>query len=369
MPLNDAIRSQGPFPQWALFQKPQVNLARSSSSRMWLVSACAGFAILQSSLNDSFASLAVALAAVGGALLTEFLIDAFSGRLFARPWAESPWGNYRDGSAIASALVLTLLLPNRINPAFAFLGAVFAMTVVKHSFGGLGANWANPALGAWLFVRFSWPAAFANALGDSPLGILAENPGGSFPQALGSDTFWTPLLNKTIFVFLGAELPPGYTDLLAYSGPGIIADRGVLAFLLGTILITAGQASRFWIPLCYLGAYCSLVRIFGAMPLGGDFGAGDMLTGLFTGGILPAAFLLTADPSTGLKSRALTLPAAVLGGALSFAFRYLGFEPYGAFFAVALFNALSPLFRCFEIRFLYAGVSGKTFQAGANAKG
>ena len=94
-----------------------------------------------------------------------------------------------------------------------------------------------------------------------------------------------------------------------------------------------------------------------------------MLTGLCSGGILAAAFILIADPSTGLKSRALTLPAAGLGGALSFAFRYLGFEPYGAFFAVALFNALSPLFRCFEIRFLYAGVSGKTFQAGANAKG
>jgi electron transport complex protein RnfD len=335
---------------------------------MWLISACAGLAILQSSLSDSFASLAVAFAATGGALLTELLIDAFAGRLFERPWAESPWGNYRDGSAVASALVLTLLLPNRIDPFFAFLAAVFAMTVVKHSFGGLGANWANPALGAWLFARFSWPAAFANALGDSPLSFFAENPGNGFVQALGSDTFWTPLLNKTIFAFLGAELPPGYIKLFSYSGPGIIADRGVLAFLLGSILITAGQASRFWIPLCYLGAYCFLVRLFGAMPFGGDFGAGDMLTGLFTGGVLVAAFLLAAEPSTGPKSRALMLLAAVLGGALSFVFRYLGFEPYGAFFAPALLNALSPLFRCFETRFLYAGIPGAP-QAGDNAKG
>jgi electron transport complex protein RnfD len=332
---------------------------------MCLVSACAGLAILQSSLSDSGASLFVALAAVGGALLTELLIDAASGRLFARPWAESPWGNYRDGSAVASALVLTLLLPNRIPPVFAFLGAVFAMTVIKHSFGGLGANWANPALGAWLFVRFSWPAAFANALGDSPLRFFAENPSG----APVSEAFWTPLLNKTIFAFLGAELPPGYIDLFAYSGPGIIADRGVLAFLLGAILITAGQASRFWIPLCCLGVYCFLVRLFGAMPLGGDFGAGDMLMGLLSGGALAAAFILIADPSTGPKSRSVTLLTAILGGILSFVFRYLGFEPYGAFFAVALLNALSPLFRCFETRFLYSGISRETFQAGANAKG
>jgi electron transport complex protein RnfD len=334
---------------------------------MWLISACAGFAILQSSLSDSCASLLVALAAVTGALLTELLIDAFSGRLSAPPLAESPWGNYRDGSAVASALALALLLPNRIPPFLAFLGAAFAMAVVKHSFGGLGANWVNPALGSWLFVRFSWPVAFTNALGDSSLVFLTENLSGGFLQA--SDTFWAPLLNKTIFAFFRAELPPGYIDLFSYSGPGIIADRGIFGFLLGTILIIAGQASRFWISLCYLGTYCLLVRLFGAMPFGGDFGAGDMLLGLCSGGVLAAAFILAAEPSTGPKSRPVTLAAAALGGALSFVFRYLGFEPYGAFFAVALLNAFVPLFRCFETRFLYAGVSGETFQAGANAKG
>jgi electron transport complex protein RnfD len=335
---------------------------------MWLISACAGLAILQSSLSDSGASLFVALAAASGALLTEMLIDAVSGRLFARPWAESPWGNYQDGSALVSALTLTLLLPNRIHPVFAFLGAVFAMAVVKHSFGGLGANWVNPALGGWLFIRFSWPAAFAAALGDSPLSVLAAYPGGEFLQASGSDAFLASLLNKAVFAPFGAELPPGYIDLFAYSGPGIIADRGILAFLLGSVLIIAGQASRFWIPLCYLGAYCFLVRLFGAMPFGGDFCSGDMLAGLFTGGVLAAAFILAADPSTGPKSRAVTLLAAVLGGALSFMFRYPGFEPYGAFFAVALLNTLSPLFRCFETRFFYAGSPGETLRAGANAK-
>jgi electron transport complex protein RnfD len=335
---------------------------------MWLISACAGLAILQSSLSDSGASLFVALAAVGGALLTEISIDAVSGRLFARPWAESPWGNYQDGSALVSALTLALLLPNRIHPVFAFLGAVFAMAVVKHSFGGLGSNWVNPALGGWLFVRFSWPAAFANALGNSSPSFFAANPGGDFPRIPGSDTFWTPLLNKTVFALFGAELPSGYIDLFSYSGPGIIADRGILAFLLGSILIIAGQARRFWIPLCYLGAYCFLVRLFGALPFGGNLGAGDMLGGLCTGGVLAAAFILAADPSTGPKSRAVTLLAAVLGGSLSFVFRYPGFEPYGAFFAVALLNTLSPLFRCCETRFFYAGSSGETFRAGANAK-
>jgi electron transport complex protein RnfD len=330
---------------------------------MWLVSACAGLTILQSSLSDSFASLLVALTAVVGALFAELLAGAFSGRRFIRDGSEPG----RDGSAVTSALVLTMLLPNQIHPVFAFLGAAFAMAVVKHSFGGLGANWLNPALGAWLFIRFSWPETFASALEGSSLSFFTENLSSGFFPFPGSDTFWTSLLNKVIFFPAGAELPQGYADLFFYAGPGIIADRGILALLLGSIFIIAGQACRFWIPLCYLGVYCLLIRLFGAMPLGGDFGAGDMLAGLFSGGSLAAAFILVADPSTGPKSRAVALPAAALGGGLSFVFRYLGFEPYGAFFAALLLNVLLPLFRYFETRFLYAGVAGETFEAGPNA--
>jgi electron transport complex protein RnfD len=334
---------------------------------MWMVSLCAGLALIQSSLTDSCASLFIALAAVLGAVLVEFLANYLSGKQ-----------TLQDGSAIASALVFSLLLPNHIHPVFAFLGAIFALGVVKHSFGGLGANWVNPALGGWLFVRFSWPGVFNTALEGSSLGTLSAgldtgilDPHGSPLRILESvnlgtsvsssgflDTALTPLLNKTIFLITGSELPGGYIDLLFYSGPGIIADRGLFALLLGTIIIIAVQASRLWIPLIYLGVYSLFIRLFGALPFGGDPGAGDMLFGLFSGGTMAAAFLLAADPSTGPKSRIGVFIAAVLGGLASFMFRYLGFEQYGAFFAILLLNVLVPLIRYFEYRSLYFHGSG-----------
>jgi electron transport complex protein RnfD len=181
MSINDAVRFNEPILHRLLLQKPQVNLARSSSTRMWLVSICAGLTILQSAMTDAFASLFIALAAVTGALLTEFLIDDLSMRRFIREGGrpqDGQSGAYRDGSAIASALVLTLLLPNTIHPLFAFLGAVFAMLVLKHSFGGLGTNWVNPALGTWLFIRVGWPGAFSDALKDSALSILTATLSG-----------------------------------------------------------------------------------------------------------------------------------------------------------------------------------------------
>ncbi|GHV75613.1 hypothetical protein AGMMS49942_04340 [Spirochaetia bacterium] len=370
MQVNNTIRFQGPVLQHLLFQKPQVNLARSSSIRMWLVSICAGLTILQSALTDSFASLLIAVAAVTGALLTEFIIDDQSVRRIILEGDLPKRGRgfaSRDGSAIASALVLTLLLPNTIHPLFAFLGAVFAMLVIKHSFGGLGTNWLNPALGAWLFIRIGWPGVFSLALQNSSLSLLTASlqigvdPQGSplellYTASSGSlDTFWTSLLNRKIFSLTASELPEGYIDLLAYSSTGIIADRGLLALLFGTIIITAGRISRFWVPLLYLGVYGLLVRLFGRLPFGGSFGAGDMLFGLFSGGTLAAAFILIADPSTGPKSSLGMVIAAVLGGILNFILRYWGLEPYGAFFAVALLNVLSPLFRYGETRFVFTG--------------
>jgi len=338
-------------------RNPFIHLARSTATRMWLVSFCAGLAVLQSSLGDSFASLVVAAAAVFFAVAAELVVNAGSGKF-----------TIRDGSTVASALIYALLLPNQIHPVIAALGALFGVFIVKHSFGGLGANWLNPAVGGWLFVRFSWPDAFARALAGSPLDVVGQavakglsDPSGS-PLALlkiaaykagASDGVLTGMLNGGLFSRLGAELPGGYIDLFSISGPGIIADRGFFALLLGSLVLTAFRSSRTWIAAVYLGVYLVLVRSFGALSFGGSVGNGDMLFALLTGGTLAAAFLLSADPATGPKSDLGTLAAVVASALLAFVFRYFGLDAYGAFIAVGLINALTPLIRSAETGLFY----------------
>jgi electron transport complex protein RnfD len=344
------------------FQKPQINLARSTAGRMWLVSLCAFMVIVQSSLTDNFSSLIVALSAVLAAVLTEFFILHKRGRVFY----------LKDGSAVVSALILALLLPNRISPVYAMAGAAFAIAVVKHSFGGLGSNWLNPAVGGWLFIRFSWPSAFNAALETSPLSVLAgslsrgfANPqgsplgilkidsGGLFAVPSGIDSLVRSFFNTFVFSITRAELPGGYIDLFSSPASGIIADRGVLALLMGTIIITASQVSRAWVPGLWLMVFSFLVRIAGALPYGGGWWSGDVLFALCSGGTLAAAFLLAADPATGAKSGWGIFLAALAGGGLTFLFRYQGDEPYGAVFAAALVNAVLPLIRKFERRWFY----------------
>lgn len=298
------------------FQTPQVNLARPTAVRMWIVALCAFLVVLQSSLGDSFASLIVALSAVAAAVLTEFICLHRGGRTRA----------LRDGSAVASALTLAILLPNQISPLYAAAGAVFAIAVAKHSFGGLGSNWINPAAAGWLLIRFSWPDSFMGAIEASPL-----------IQFLGN----------------GASAYGGYATLLTSPFPGIIADRGGLALLIGVVVITAVRANRFWVPLVFLAVFSVLTRYAAALPIGGSPWSGDVGFALLSGGTLAAAFLLANDPVTGAKSNGGILLATVLMGLLAFFFRFYAAEPYGAFYAVVLVNAIVPLIRAFERRRLY----------------
>ena len=311
--------------------KPQINRANPSALRMWLVSLCAFVTIIQSSLSDSFSSLLVAFAAVSMAELAEFLFY-FRTEKQAMP---------KDGSAIASAFILTLLLPNCLNPLYVALGVFFTMLVVKYSFGGLGANWLNPALGGWLFIRFSWPAAFEEALNVNPPSIGGANSANNISSWI-SDT-----LNTSIFHVFGVGLPKNYIELFTYSGSGLIIDRGLFAFLLGTIILGAFQVSRIWIPVAYLCFYAFLVKVSG----------NDLFLGLFSGSIIVAAFLLVADSATSPKSRAGSLIVAIMAGFLSWLFRYHGGEPYGAFFAVALLNVLVPVIRRIETHLFYRGMA------------
>jgi len=337
--------------------KPQVNVSHPTSRRMWLISICAALAIIQSSISDSGASLVLAGSALCAAILAELLMT-YNTYGFAK---------IKDGSAAASALVFTLLLPNTIHPVYAVFGALFAMIVVKHSFGGLGSNWLNPSLGAYLFIRFSWPGIFARSLEGSPLKFLTENIQAGAVDApmqiikmhsavTSLDSTATGFLNKVIFSHIGSELPYGYIDLLFSRAPGIIADRGVLALLVGTIIITAFKIGRTWIPCVFLGTYGLLVFLFGGLSFEKLFFSGDILFAIFSGGTLAAAFIMSPDPATGAKSHFGILAAAMISAVLAFVFRYIGFEIYGALFAIALANTFTPILRFFETRYIYSHI-------------
>ena len=324
-----------------LRQKPQINISCPSISRMWLVCGVCLLCVIQSSFTDGGKSLAIAITAFFTALLVEFLLTR----------RKSGTAKIKDGSAAATAMILSILLPNQINPVYAAFGAAFAIVVVKYTFGGLGANWLNPALGGWLFIRFSWPSAFTQALSNSSSSVnemILAHDVSAFDNSISS------FFNNTIFSAAGVQLPSGYIDLLFSSSPGIITDRGLFALLAGTLVITALGINRGWIPVVFLFIYGFLIRAAGNLSLGAW--NGDVLYGLFSGGTIAAAFILAAEPSSGAKFKPGVLFAVILSAVFSWFFRYSCMEYTGCLIALALVNCLTPLIRFVEDKlFLFRG--------------
>jgi electron transport complex protein RnfD len=317
-----------------IYLAPQRILVPDTMLRMYITAACAFAVILQSSVTDGFSSLWIAFSAVCAALLAQAFVCAIARRHFVC-----------DGSLIVTALVLTMLLPNTMHPGFAAFGVFFAIIVVRYPSGGLGANWLNPALAGALAVRYSWPTVWSASLVASPLDPLILAPE-LFSVSNSAETV-SDYLNKGIFSLFEVQLPSSYVHIFSMDAAGIIADRGLLAMILGSIIIVSCVSFRPWMPLLYLAAYLFLVRVCGVNQ------EGDMLYALCSGGTLVTAFYLLCEPVTGPKSNAGCIIYALSAGILTFVFRFLNGELYGAFFAVALLNILLPVFRIVETNTIY----------------
>ncbi|MCL2174927.1 MAG: RnfABCDGE type electron transport complex subunit D [Treponema sp.] len=325
--------------------KPQINISYPSTVRMWIVSFCAFFCVLQSSIHDGGKSMIIAVTSFFVALTLEFIFT----------WQKHGVKKILDGSAAATALILAMMLPNQIHPVYAALGSAFAIVVVKYSFGGLGANWLNPALGGWLFIRFSWTSSFSNALGtqtDAAVEVAEQGVSNLSVSEMVSaeistiDNSVTDFFNGSVFSIFGVQMPSGYIDLLFYNSSPIITDRGLFALLIGTILITAAGINRGWIPLVFIAVYGFLIRFAG--DLSDVFWNGDLLYGIFSGGTIAAAFILAAEPSSSAKFKPGIIFSVVLAAVLSWFFRYKCMEYSGCFIALALVNCLTPVIRLVE---------------------
>ena len=67
-----------------------------------------------------------------------------------------------DLSAVVTGLILAMNLPVTLPYWMAVIGSFIAIVIVKQLFGGLGQNFANPAITARIVLMVSFPAAMTN---------------------------------------------------------------------------------------------------------------------------------------------------------------------------------------------------------------
>ena len=224
-----------------------------------------------------------------------------------------------DLSAVVTGLILGLNLHANAPVWQCVIGSVFAIIVVKCLFGGLGCNFANPAITARVFLLL----CFSNTLAGGALPLISSNPdlvAGATPLAILSAG--------------EGELPSLLDMFLGFRG-GAIGEACIAALLIGFIYLVARQVINFEVPLIMVATVFLL-----SFAVGGD--AKLALYQILSGGLVFAAVFMATDYVTTPITRTGKMIFALGAGLMTFLIRTYGNYPEGASFAILFMNILSP---------------------------
>ena len=256
-----------------------------------------------------FHALLVILMSVASAVAAEFVFDYLTGKP----------NTIMDGSAVLTGLLLALCLPPAVPLYVPYIGAVFAVVVVKGLFGGLGRNFINPALGGRCFLLLSFASSMTQytvdgVTGATPLATLASGGTVNVVQ------MWT-----------------GH-------GGGVIGCSAI-ALLIGGLFLWAADGITWQIPISVIGAFTVFMAAFG----GQGFSPSFLLAHIAGGGVIMAAFFMATDPVTSPVTGPGQLIYGACVGLLSGLFRVYGTGPDSVSYAILLSNLLSPVIDEFVI--------------------
>ena len=225
-----------------------------------------------------------------------------------------------DLSAVVTGLILAFNLPVSIPLWMAAIGSVFAIVVVKQMFGGIGQNFANPAIVARIVLLLS----FGQAMGTwtAPLSWKTDAVTTATPLAiLGGETT--------------GELPSLLDMLLGIRG-GCLGETCSVALIAGGIYLIARKVISYKIPVAFIGTVAVVMLIAGKGDL--EFVAYHLMSG----GVLLGAFFMATDYSTSpIKSNA-KIVFGIGCGLLTCLIRLFASLPEGVSFAILIMNLLVP---------------------------
>ncbi|MBO5410650.1 MAG: RnfABCDGE type electron transport complex subunit D [Clostridia bacterium] len=225
-----------------------------------------------------------------------------------------------DLSAVVTGLILAFNLPVSIPLWMAAVGSFFAIVVIKQFFGGIGQNFANPAIAARIILLISFGQAMGNW--TAPLSWKTDAVSTATPLAiLGGES---------------TEALPSLIDMLLGVRGGCLGETCSLALIVGGIYLIARKVISPKIPLAYIGTVAVIMLIAGKFDL--EFLAYQLMGG----GLLLGAFFMATDYSTSpIKSNA-KIVFGIGCGLLTCVIRLFGSLPEGVSFAILIMNLLVP---------------------------
>ncbi len=252
-----------------------------------------------------FQAFEVLLASVAASVASEYIYQ----RLMKLPVT------FMDGTSLLTGLLLGLCLPSEVPLYIPILGGIFASIVVIQLFGGYGFHIMNPVLVSRCFLLISFHSAMTEYRIDgmataTPLTIMRN--GG------------TPDLKKLIVFNEHA---------------GCIGEASVLALIAGALFLLVARKISLITPVVYLIVFVIVVCLFGGREISPHY----ILTHIFGGGVIFAAFFFATDRVTSPVGPWGKVIYGVLLGAITGIYRMLGTNTEGVSYVVIFCNLLVPL--------------------------
>lgn len=243
-------------------------------------------------------ALAVLITCVGVAVLSEFLWN----KALKKP------NTIKDMSAVVTGLLLGMNLPPTLPLWQAAIGSVAAIIVVKQMFGGLGHNFANPAIAARIMLLVSFPATMTRFTEPVSDAVTSATP---LAGTAGELSF------KTLFFGMHA---------------GSIGETSAFLLLVGGMYLVIRRVITPVIPVCFIGTVALLSLITGE----------NVMLSVFGGGLILGAVFMATDYTTSPTTPLGKAVFAVGCGIITFVIRKYGSLPEGVSYSILLMNILVP---------------------------
>ena len=246
-----------------------------------------------------------------------------------------------DLSAVVTAVLLALALPPSAPWWIPVLGAVFAISLGKQVFGGLGYNPFNPAMVGYIVLLISFPAEMTIWPAAAPLwGEAAAAPISAAFSGVDGWAGATALDQARTQLGLGLTL----TEIRELPAHGLLAGRGwdwvSLGFLAGGLWLLWRRHIGWQIPVGVLAGLCAFALLFWLID--SDRYASPLFHAV-GGATLLGAFFIATDPVSAATTPRGRLLFGLGIGALTYIIRTWGGYPDAIAFAVLLMNIAVPL--------------------------
>lgn len=215
-----------------------------------------------------------------------------------------------DLSAVVTGLLLAFNMPATLPLWMALIGSFVAIVITKMLFGGLGQNFANPAIVGRIVLTLSFTEAMTTWV--EPFYYAKEDV----------VTTATPLVTKNA----------GYKDLLFGNVAGCIGEVCALALIIGGVYLILMKIISWHTPVAYIGTVALFSLIVGENPL----------YQILSGGLLLGAFFMATDYVTTPVTKTGKLIFGIGCGIITCAIRFFASSAEGVSYAILLMNIVTP---------------------------